>query len=56
MLICFHGTQYRGHRKGLLSNRIHSYPKNLKGNNDDDTIANLNVRKNGNDITIPLSV
>jgi hypothetical protein len=54
MLIFFHGTQSRVHRKGLLSNRIHSYPKNLKVNdNDDDTIVNLNVPKNGNDIVIP---
>lgn len=45
MLIFFHGTQSRVHRKGLLSNRIHSYPKNLKVNDDDDTIVNLNVPK-----------
>jgi hypothetical protein len=39
----------------LLSNRILSYPKNLKVN-DDDPLVNLNVPKNGNDIAIPLSV
>jgi hypothetical protein len=49
------GTQCSVHREGLLLNRILSYPKNLKVN-DDDTLVNLNVPKNGNDIAIPLSV
>ncbi|HEY6658189.1 MAG TPA: hypothetical protein VIZ62_06660 [Nitrososphaeraceae archaeon] len=40
----------------MLSNRIHSYPQNLKVNDDDDTIVNSNVPKNGNDIAIPFSL
>jgi len=40
----------------LLSNRIQSYSKNLKVNDDDDPIVNLNVPKNRNNIAIPLSV
>jgi hypothetical protein len=52
----FLGTQCNIHREGLLSNRIHSYPQNLKVNDDDDTIVNSNVPKNGNDIAIPFSL